>query len=63
MESAKPPPEAFDKELVKTDSSLKHLEFASMEWDAADEKRIRRRMDVRIVPAVFVLYLLCFIDR
>jgi len=34
-----------------------------IEWTDEDEKRIRRRMDVRIVPTVFVLYLLCFIDR
>ncbi|KAL3421922.1 major facilitator superfamily protein [Phlyctema vagabunda] len=35
----------------------------SMDWNDEDEKRIRRRMDMRIVPTVFVLYLLCFIDR
>lgn len=33
------------------------------EWSAADEKRIRRRMDLRIMPPVFVLYLATFIDR
>jgi hypothetical protein len=33
------------------------------EWTLEDEKRIRNRMDWRIVPTVFVLYLLCFIDR
>ena len=32
-------------------------------WTEADEKRIRSRMDWRIVPTVFVLYLMCFIDR
>lgn len=35
----------------------------SLEWVPEDEKRIRRRMDVRIVPTVFILYLLCFVDR
>jgi hypothetical protein len=35
----------------------------SMEWDESDEKRIRMRMDWRIVPTVFALYLMCFIDR
>ncbi len=33
------------------------------EWTEEDEKRIKRRMDWRIVPTVFALYLLCFIDR
>jgi hypothetical protein len=35
----------------------------SMEWNEKDEKRIRRRMDLRIIPTVFALYLMCFIDR
>jgi hypothetical protein len=35
----------------------------SMEWDKTDEDRIRSRMDWRIVPTVFALYLMCFIDR
>ena len=34
-----------------------------IEWDEKDEARIRRRMDLRIVPTVFALYLMCFIDR
>lgn len=33
------------------------------EWTDEDEKRIRRRMDVRIVPTVLILFLFCFIDR
>lgn len=37
--------------------------LSSIEWDETDEKRIRNRMDFRIVPTVFCLYLLCFIDR
>ncbi|CAG8955359.1 hypothetical protein HYFRA_00011343 [Hymenoscyphus fraxineus] len=35
----------------------------SREWTDEDERRIRQRMDWRIVPTVFVLYLMCFIDR
>lgn len=46
--------------VKKTSSSEENL---AIEWDATDEKRIRNRMDVRIVPTVFCLYLLCFIDR
>ena len=34
-----------------------------LQWTKHDESRIRRRMDARIVPTVFVLYLLCFVDR
>ena len=33
------------------------------EWTVADEKRIVRMMDLRLVPVVWLLYLLCFIDR
>jgi len=34
-----------------------------IEWTSEDEKRIRQRMDWRIVPTVLALYLMCFIDR
>ena len=60
--------QAIDKEegpavnmTEKVSSSEENL--AAIEWDEKDEKRIRRRMDFRIVPTVFCLYLLCFIDR
>jgi hypothetical protein len=35
----------------------------AIEWTPEDEKRIRQRMDWRIVPIVLALYLMCFIDR
>lgn len=38
-------------------------EVQPTEWTEADEKRIRRKMDWRIVPTVLALYLMCFIDR
>lgn len=33
------------------------------EWSKDDEARIRRRLDLRVMPVIFILYLLCFIDR
>lgn len=35
----------------------------TIEWTAEDERRIRQKMDWRIVPVVLALYLMCFIDR
>lgn len=35
----------------------------TMTWTIADEKRIRRHIDFRVLPMVFVLYLATFIDR
>jgi len=35
----------------------------TIEWTEEDERRIRSRMDWRIVPCVLLLYLMCFIDR
>jgi hypothetical protein len=32
-------------------------------WTVAEEKRVRRSLDYHIVPIVFILYLLCFLDR
>lgn len=60
--------QAIDKEeapAVKMSEKVSSSEenLAGIEWDETDEKRIRQRMDWRIVPTVFCLYLLCFIDR
>lgn len=32
-------------------------------WTDDEERRVRRRLDYLIVPIVFTLYLLCFLDR
>ncbi|GAB7328668.1 hypothetical protein MBLNU13_g00596t2 [Cladosporium sp. NU13] len=47
-------------------SSDKHEfdgERGDLVWTDDEEKRIRRKLDFRIVPLVTVLYLLCFLDR
>jgi hypothetical protein len=36
---------------------------ALADWTAHDESVIRQKLDFRLVPIVFLLYLLCFIDR
>lgn len=33
------------------------------EWTEDDEKRIKWKMDLRMIPTVLMLYLMCFIDR
>lgn len=63
MDSPASPPEKLSNEVVHSEKVSSNAVDASMEWTDADEKRIRRKMDFRIVPAVFALYLLCFIDR
>jgi hypothetical protein len=40
-----------------------HHQSGEITWREADERRIRQRMDWRIVPTVLALYLMCFIDR
>ena len=35
----------------------------AIEWDIREEEVIKQKMDFRLVPVVFLLYLLCFIDR
>ncbi|KAH6670413.1 major facilitator superfamily domain-containing protein [Halenospora varia] len=55
-----------DKEAIpeiQMTEKVSSNEGVTLEWDESDEKRIRNRMDVRIVPTVFALYLMCFIDR
>lgn len=49
-----------DPAVAKVDSDG---DSESREWNEEDERRIRQRMDWRIIPTVFILYLMCFIDR
>jgi hypothetical protein len=35
----------------------------SITWTPAEEKALLRRIDLRILPGLSVLYLLCFLDR
>ncbi|KAE8451398.1 hypothetical protein EG329_004027 [Mollisiaceae sp. DMI_Dod_QoI] len=53
----------IDAHLPATTEVSSVEETQSAEWTKADEKRIRRKMDIRIVPTVLMLYLMCFIDR
>lgn len=32
-------------------------------WTDDEERKIRRKLDFRVVPLVTLLYLLCFLDR
>lgn len=63
MDPSIPEDKELRPEVVLAENTSKENDSASSEWDASDEKRIRQRMDWRIVPTVFALYLLCFIDR
>jgi hypothetical protein len=63
MDSKIPHDKELESEVVMAEKASDNGDHASMEWNELDEKRIRQRMDWRIVPTVFVLYLLCFIDR
>lgn len=40
-----------------------HEHIGSRNWDDQEEARVRRKLDFRLVPVAFLLYLLCFIDR
>ncbi len=53
----------IDAHLPATTEVSSVEETQSAEWTKADVKRIRRKMDIRIVPTVLMLYLMCFIDR
>lgn len=39
------------------------LAVSESTWTVDEEKKVRRRLDFRVVPIVFTLYLLCFLDR
>lgn len=50
-------------EHVNVKTGFSSDDALSTEWTEADETRIKRKMDWRLVPTVALLYLMCFIDR
>jgi hypothetical protein len=38
-------------------------EREGLTWTDEEERKIRRKLDFRVVPLVTLLYLLCFLDR
>lgn len=38
-------------------------DLSVLDWTEEEETNIRRKIDIRVVPLVTVLYLLCFLDR
>ncbi|CAL1702613.1 unnamed protein product [Somion occarium] len=69
MESAKTPissttPTKTLEDVEKWSSSDEvRIEAASYIVDSEAEKRLVRRIDIRLVPASMIIYLLCFLDR
>lgn len=39
------------------------IETEDFEYDAEEEKKVLRKIDVRLIPAVFLMYLLSYLDR
>jgi hypothetical protein len=46
-----------------SDVHVEDLSTGVEPWTSQEETRVRRQIDYRIVPIVFILYLLCFLDR
>lgn len=41
-----------------------HCESESaVDWSPGEESSLRMKLDLRIMPMVFILFLLCYIDR
>lgn len=50
-----------DESLKASQGICEHVEVR--EWSKKEESRLTRKLDFRLVPTAFLLYLLCFIDR
>lgn len=50
-------PEISEKEEARGDEQRR------IEWTDEEERRMRLKLDLRIMPVVFILFLLCYIDR
>ena len=56
-------PAALEAEAaLRSDSDTDAAETVPL-WTEEEEATVRRKLDWQIVPAVTVLYLLCFLDR
>jgi hypothetical protein len=42
---------------------LENINVQEGEFANIDEKKVLRKMDLRLIPIVSILYLLCFLDR
>lgn len=55
------------REITASPTSSDKHEFdgerGDLVWTDDEERKIRRKLDFRIVPLVTLLYLLCFLDR
>ncbi|KAJ5889602.1 hypothetical protein N7504_010412 [Penicillium tannophilum] len=50
--------------ILDEKSDIKHAEFADLDdIDSAAEKKLLRKVDLHVVPALFALFLLAFLDR
>ena len=47
---------------LRSDSDTAAAETVAL-WTEEEEDTVRRKLDWQIVPAVTLLYLLCFLDR
>jgi hypothetical protein len=54
----------MSEDIITEKNDVKHAEFAELdEIDPAAEKKLLRKVDLHVVPALFVLFLLAFLDR
>lgn len=51
------------KAFSETAEPIQGIESETASWDAEDEKRLVRKLDIRIFPVIIVLFILNFIDR
>ncbi|KAL0564593.1 hypothetical protein V5O48_017451, partial [Marasmius crinis-equi] len=54
---------SFKEKEDSEKGSGENASYAEIEIDTEAEKRLVRRLDLRIVPASMTIYLLCFLDR
>jgi hypothetical protein len=53
----------FEDVAEKTSNSSAELEAQHVELDEAESARVLRKVDMRLVPILSLLYLVAFIDR
>ena len=51
-----------DHEISEKEQARDH-DSQGFEWTEEEERRMRLKLDIRVLPVTFCLFLLCYIDR
>lgn len=61
--SLSPPMSNGDIKVAEEGLASQHIEGPKPDWDPEAERRLVRKMDLRILPMLILMYILNYVDR